>query len=200
MTRGRPIAFNPDQAVVAAMQVFWAQGYDAASTRDLLSAMQVSRSSLYQTFGNKETLFVEALRHYREHLVRRLKGQLGVSSSALTFLEDLFYETAREARSERAALGCLIFNSASELGQRGDQAAKEASKSVAAITQVFRQAVERAQAEGDIDPNHSSQALATYLTLGMAGLRTLLKSGGDPEEAEDAVLVLLRGLKNAHFM
>ncbi|MFC3284936.1 TetR/AcrR family transcriptional regulator [Litchfieldella rifensis] len=191
MTRGRPIAFNPDQAVSAAMQVFWARGYDSASTRDLLEAMQLSRSSLYQAFGSKERLFLEALRRYRENLIDRLHRQLEASPSALAFVEGLFRDTARDAGSERAAIGCLIFNSASELGQRGDLPSREAGESVRAITELFRQAVMRAQSEGDIDPQRDARSLATYLTLGMAGMRTLLKSGADAGEATRAVELVL---------
>ncbi|MBS9402838.1 TetR/AcrR family transcriptional regulator [Halomonas sp. TRM85114] len=195
MTRGRPIAFSPDEAASAAMQVFWARGYDNASTRDLLEAMRLSRSSLYQAFGNKEQLFLESLRRYREALVGRLGRRLEAAPSAMAFLEDLFRETAGEAGSERAALGCLIFNSTSELGQRGDLPAQHARQSIAAITALFHRALEQAQAAGDIAPDQDTRALASYLTMGMAGLRTLLKSGADAEQARQAVELLLAGLR-----
>ncbi|RCV91188.1 TetR/AcrR family transcriptional regulator [Billgrantia montanilacus] len=195
MTRGRPIAFSPDEAASAAMQVFWARGYDSASTRDLLEAMKISRSSLYQAFGNKEQLFLEALRRYRGNLIDRLNHRLEASPSALGFLRELFVETAQESGSERAALGCLIFNSASELGQRGDIAAIEARRSVQAITALFHEAVVRSQAEGDIASDRDALALATYLTLGMAGLRTLLKSGAAPAQTEAAAELLLDTLR-----
>ncbi|EWH02491.1 TetR/AcrR family transcriptional regulator [Halomonas sp. BC04] len=195
MTRGRPIAFSPDEAASAAMQVFWARGYDSASTRDLLEAMNISRSSLYQAFGNKEQLFLEALRRYRGSLIGRLRRRLAGSPSAMHFLQELFGQTALEAGSERAALGCLIFNSACELGQRDDNAGTEARRSVQAITALFHEAVMRAQAEGDIATDRDSQALATYLTLGMAGLRTLLKSGTDPTQAGAAAKLLLDTLR-----
>ncbi|SEL02976.1 TetR/AcrR family transcriptional regulator [Halomonas daqiaonensis] len=195
MTRGRPIAFSPDEAANAAMQVFWSRGYESASTRDLLAAMSLSRSSLYQAFGNKEQLFLEALRRYRESLVGRLGRRLEASPSAVDFLASLFRETAQEAGSDRAALGCLIFNSASELGQQDGLPSQHARQSIAAITALFQQAVERAQAEGDIDPDRDAAALASYLTMGMAGLRILLKSGSDTHQAGQAVELLLDGLR-----
>ncbi|MDW7747288.1 TetR/AcrR family transcriptional regulator [Halomonas sp.] len=195
MTRGRPIAFSPDEAANAAMQVFWARGYESASTRELLGAMCLSRSSLYQAFGNKEQLFLEVLRRYRESLVGRLERRLEAAPSAMAFLEMLFRETAQETGSDRAALGCLIFNSASELGQQDGLPSQHARQSIAAITALFHQAVTRAQAEGDIAPERDAAALASYLTMGMAGLRTLLKSGTDAGQAEQAVELLLDGLR-----
>ena len=180
---------------MAAMQVFWARGYEAASTRDLLVAMQISRSSLYQAFGNKEQLFLEALARYRSGLVERLQRRLDEAPTAMAFFEALYRDTAREAESERAALGCLIFNSATELGQRGDRPAREATLGVEAITGLFRQAVERGQAEGDIPADRDAQALALYLTLGMAGLRALLKAGTAAAEAEQAAELVLATLR-----
>ncbi|WP_282038542.1 TetR/AcrR family transcriptional regulator [Halomonas alimentaria] len=195
MTRGRPIAFSPDQAASAAMRVFWQHGFEAASTRDLLEAMAISRSSLYQAFGNKEQLFLESLRRYRETLLARLERRLDTAPSAMACLESLFGDTAGEAGSERAALGCLIFNSATELGQRGDLPAEQARQSLAAINAFFERAVREAQAEGDIAPERDPEALAGYLTMGMAGLRTLLKSGADARQAHQAVDLLLEILK-----
>ncbi len=196
MTRGRPLAFNPDEAAQAAMQVFWASGYDNASTRDLLDAMQISRSSLYQAFGNKEQLFLASLRRYREALIGRLERRLASAPSALAFLERLFLDTAGEAGSERAALGCLIFNSAGELGQRDAATARAARDSMAAITELFRCAVERAKAEGDIAPVRDSHALAHYLTLSMAGLRTLLKTGTGRQATQSAARLVIDTLRS----
>ncbi|MDY7115022.1 TetR/AcrR family transcriptional regulator [Halomonas sp. SSL-5] len=195
MTRGRPIAFSPDQATSAAMRVFWQYGFEAASTRDLLEAMSISRSSLYQAFGNKEQLFLESLRRYREALLARLQRRLDTAPSAMSCLETLFGDTADEAGSERAALGCLIFNSATELGQRGDPPAEHARESLAAINAFFQRAVLQAQAEGDIALERDTEALAGYLTMGMAGLRTLLKSGADARQARQSVDLLLETLK-----
>jgi TetR/AcrR family transcriptional repressor of nem operon len=157
--------------------------------------MRLSRSSLYQAFGNKEQLFLEALRRYRESLVGRLERRLEAAPSAMAFLEKLFRETAQEAGSDRAALGCLIFNSASELGQQDGLPSQHARQSIAAITALFEQAVTRAQAEDDIARERDPAALASYLTMGMAGLRTLLKSGADAKQAGQAVELLLDGLR-----
>ena len=57
MTTGRPRQFNEEQALEAAMEQFWAVGYEATSLQDLLRVMKLSKSSLYQTFGSKHDLF-----------------------------------------------------------------------------------------------------------------------------------------------
>jgi AcrR family transcriptional regulator len=66
--RGRPRGFDRDQALARAIQVFWEKGYEGASMQDLLGAMEISSPSLYAAFGDKESLFLEAVQRYHENL------------------------------------------------------------------------------------------------------------------------------------
>jgi AcrR family transcriptional regulator len=67
--KGRPREFCVDQALAAALRVFWRKGFDGASLTDLTDAMGITRPSLYAAFGNKEELFRKALDLYgREKL------------------------------------------------------------------------------------------------------------------------------------
>src|SRR5947208_1983555 len=67
--KGRPREFNVDEALAAALRVFWTKGYEGASLTDLTDAMGITRPSLYAAFGNKESLFHKALDLYeREKL------------------------------------------------------------------------------------------------------------------------------------
>src|SRR5258706_4540506 len=69
LQRGRPREFCVDEALAAALRVFWTKGYEGASLTDLTEAMGVTRPSLYAAFGNKEALFRKALDLYeREKL------------------------------------------------------------------------------------------------------------------------------------
>ena len=58
----RPVEFDRDYAVDASMKVFWSKGYSATSLQDLLDSTGIARSSFYAAFGDKRSLFIEALR------------------------------------------------------------------------------------------------------------------------------------------
>ena len=62
----RPKEFDESEALNAAIQCFWSRGYEATSVRDLADAMGISGPSLYNTFGDKRTLYRQALDHYVE--------------------------------------------------------------------------------------------------------------------------------------
>ncbi|WBO21332.1 TetR/AcrR family transcriptional regulator [Sphingomonas abietis] len=61
---GRNLGFVRDDALEAAMRVFWEKGYEGASLDCLTLAMGINRPSLYRTFGNKDRLFRLAMRRY----------------------------------------------------------------------------------------------------------------------------------------
>src|SRR5712692_11317318 len=63
-TVGRPRAFDVDEALHLALEVFWRKGYEGASLPDLTRAMGINRPSLYAAFGNKEALFRKAIDRY----------------------------------------------------------------------------------------------------------------------------------------
>lgn len=194
MSVGRPMQHQPEAALSAAMHSFWRSGYHHTSLRDLLDAMKISRSSLYHTYGNKEALFTKALSRYREQLLAQLTTSLAQEESAWCFIERLLTRTAEQAESEQAALGCLIFNSATELGNSESAEAQAARQSVQAITAFFVTVIAQAQQEGSISEEYDAQSLAYFLTLSMSGLRLLLKSGATQQQAKSQVENVLRGL------
>ena len=118
MTYGRPREFDIDRALEAATQQFWVAGYEASSLQHLLQAMNLSKSSLYQTFGNKHDLFVLCLKHYQQKMVEELNTQLVQSSSAKQFLSNFLEGVISEADLSCAKKGCFLVNTANDLCQR----------------------------------------------------------------------------------
>ena len=61
----RPREFDREMALQRATDVFWAKGYASTSTEDLVAAMGIGRQSLYNAFGDKRSLYVDALDGYQ---------------------------------------------------------------------------------------------------------------------------------------
>jgi AcrR family transcriptional regulator len=63
--RGRPRTYDPDDALAKAMGAFWDRGYAATSLDDISAATGMNRPSLYAAFGDKQTIYLKAIEHYR---------------------------------------------------------------------------------------------------------------------------------------
>ena len=72
-------AFDEDRAIDSAVDCFWARGYEATSVRDLAEAMGIGGASLYNTYGDKRTLFTKALERYANRSMRERIARLEAS-------------------------------------------------------------------------------------------------------------------------
>lgn len=193
-TLGRPLEFDPDKAIDAAVEVFWCKGYEGTSMTDLLEAMNLSKSSLYQTFGSKQQLFERCLSRYVDRLSAEMAKDLEEAKSGRSFIEDTFGGVANTAQQPEGAKGCLIANSANEFGQREPVLAVPVADGLNRFARVFMDAVVKAQAEGSISADADPRALGNYLVGTMNGLRTMIKAGADRRSAKGMVTLILKAL------
>ena len=80
-TVGRPLEFDPNAALEAAMHQFWSKGYEHTSLQDLVTAMNLSKSSLYQAFGSKQQLLQRCLGRYADQFAAQLRQGLADAPS-----------------------------------------------------------------------------------------------------------------------
>ncbi len=194
MNIGRPRNFDSDQALQSAVQVFWSKGYEATSLADLIDAMQISKSSFYQTFESKHQLFQNCINHYQGRFISDITDSLQSSKTGRAFIEDTFKGLADKARPSGDRRGCLILNCASEFAQRDPVIAELITKSIQRMTDVFLSAIKRAQQEGDISPDKKPLPLARYLLSSLNGLTTTIKAGASPKEIREVTEVVLTAL------
>ena len=103
----RPKEFDRDQALHKAMEVFWSRGYEAASIRDLVEHMGINRQSLYDTFGDKHALYLQALDRYQEVETRKVFELLERTPSVKKALRQLFGAVVKGALCKGPRRGCL---------------------------------------------------------------------------------------------
>lgn len=194
LSPGRPLEFDPDAALDAAMQVFWRNGYENTSMQDLLDAMNLSKSSLYQAFGGKQALFERCMTRYGDEMIGSLRDALQASPSGLGFIRQFLESVLDEARAVCEARGCLVLNTANEFARRNPQIANAVSQGLNRFHEVLQAAVVRAQQEGDIPPERNANMLATYLVSSMSGLKTMSKAGAGEKALEGIIELTLKAL------
>ncbi|MEM0948222.1 MAG: TetR/AcrR family transcriptional regulator [Pseudomonadota bacterium] len=106
--------FEPDEALTAAMRVFWVNGFENTSYDDLVNATGVSRKGLYTVFGDKRALFEEALKHYRATVVPEIFTTLSKQDVTVKDIAEMLRGLAKMAANGEGARGCLMANSAGD--------------------------------------------------------------------------------------
>lgn len=156
---GKP-KFDEGAVIAAAVNVFWRHGYAAASINDLTEATGLSRSSLYQRFGDKDGLFREALEAYTERLLRRMNAVQ--ADTARGRVEVLMRAFLPNASAPPRPAGCLIARSCAEMpelspaGQAVALAAAERQRDI--VVGLLREGV----ANGELASDADVDALAWY--------------------------------------
>jgi AcrR family transcriptional regulator len=184
--RGRPREFDPEEALTAALRVFWQRGYEGASMAELTEAMGITKPSLYACFGNKEALFRKALDLYEREKLRYTSTALE-ADTARGVAERLLRGGLATHCGERDPQGCLGIISSVACGTEAEPIRMEVLARRASSEAALVRRLVRAHDEGDL-PNHiDPEALATYLTTVLQGLSIKAGAGVGRETLERIV-------------
>lgn len=195
MSIGRPKQFDTEKALHAAMEQFWLTGFEATSLQDLLKSTRLSKSSLYQTFGNKHKLFLSCIAEYQRLHSQEMSKQLDQSASALEFVERFLHDVVAEADRVATKKGCLLINTINECAQHDPEIAHSVNNGMINIAKVLAKAIERAKDEGDIATSIETDVLVTYLMTQVSGLRSMVKGGATKETLLSVVEVIKSSLQ-----
>jgi AcrR family transcriptional regulator len=175
-TRGRPREFCADQALAAALRVFWQRGYEGASLTELTEAMGISRPSLYGCFGNKEALFRKALDLYQSEKLAYVRVALE-APTARGVAERLLRGALSMQAEGSEPKGCLGVISSLACGAEAESIRKEVIARRAAADAALLERLERARSEGDLPDGIEPAALARYLGTILQGLSVQAANG-----------------------
>lgn len=117
---GRPLAFDPDEALNAAMRIFWLKGYEGASLSDLTSAMGINKPSLYSQFGDKRALFVAALERYNEVIGDSTLQKVIEGRTVRETIAGYFAATNAFLSSPDTPPGCMVGSVATDMAGRDE--------------------------------------------------------------------------------
>jgi AcrR family transcriptional regulator len=189
-TRGRPREFDVEDALAAALRVFWAKGYEAASLTDLTEAMAITRPSLYAAFGNKEALFKRALDLYETEKLAYVKGAL-TAPTAKGVVQRMLAGTIDNITSEcRGCLGVIAsVNCSNEDSPIRDDVRARAQSSQHAIVERMQHAID----DGDYSMPVEAEAMTRYLMAVVHGISVQAGAGASRavlQHVADAVLAM----------
>ncbi|GAA2356398.1 TetR/AcrR family transcriptional regulator [Nonomuraea africana] len=185
--------FDPDQALQAAMELFWQRGYEATSMSDLVQHLGIGRASIYATFGGKRELYLKAYERYLEQGID-FEGLLSKPGPVLPAVRDLVRRFADEAAHDTVHRGCLVVNTAVELAPHDEELASRVESNWNFIENTLASALTRAREQRELDEGQDPRSLARFLLTVLQGLRLVGKGSNDAARLRDTARQALRVL------
>ncbi|TDU26637.1 TetR family transcriptional regulator [Panacagrimonas perspica] len=190
----RTRAFDEQEALDGAMHLFWRRGYGAASLNDLLDATDLSKSSFYETFGNKRDLLLAALKRYDESPMAALIEPLRRPDPGRAQIEQTFRNVVQHALSEEGQRGCFVNNCLCEIGAQDPEIRKAAREVLDSLEGALANAVANGQKNGSVTSQEKPRATARFLVNTLSGINVAAKWKPGKAALDDIVRVALRAL------
>lgn len=195
MNLGRPTEFDRQQVVEKAMGLFWRKGYEATGLTELTKEMGIGRQSLYNAFGDKHGLFVEAIKHYSTQNTRPLIEMLTAPGSGVGNIRKAL-EAVIEYATRKDCCGCLLTNSIVELAPHDEEVAAALRTALGRMEDAFKIAVEKAIECGEISADTNSKAVARFLNNTLQGMVVLGKASTSKTSLRDVVKIALAKIES----
>ncbi len=191
--RGRPLAFNQDEALDKALNVFWARGYEGASMAELTEALGINKPSIYAAFGNKEELFRKALTRYTTGPAAFV-GEAMKEPSARLVVEKFLMRAVEFFCDKSTPNGCMIVQGALTCGQSSSAIQQELIAYRSRIETMLTKRFELAKTQDDLPPSLNTKQLAKYIATIHQGMSVQATSGATREELTAIVEIALKNL------
>lgn len=169
--------FEVNEVLDKAMVLFWEQGYEKTSMSDLVEHMGIHRRSLYDTFGDKHSLFLQAIDRYMNKVKISLTGEVKQSKTATEALQSIFQFMVSE--EEGFPSGCLLVNTITELAARDTDVNTRSIESFRITEDMLEQIVLWGQRDGEFTSDQNAKELAEYLNTLSIGIRVMGRSSVD---------------------
>ena len=177
---GRSREFDENVVLQKAMELFWEQGYEKTSLSDLVEHMGIHRRSLYDTFGDKHTLFLRTIDCYNELIKNKIQAEIlhaKTSKQAIQFIFDFMIEGYEDRQ-----WGCLIVNSATEMALRDKEVEEKTEEAFMQMEYFLANLVRKGQQTGEFSCDYDAEVLAEILQNTLLGIRVLLRTTTSKEK------------------
>ena len=196
MTRGPSKQLDTEVALEKAMEVFRAHGYEASSLSELLKHMGIGKKSLYDTFGNKRSLFLKTLEHYAHTTIRNVRARLSAEGSPLTNLKQLLKDW-HGVNSRSGSFGCMLGTNIADFNTDDEAIAQVMRGYLQQLEDVLAATLTRAQAAGELSAQANPRDLARLLLCTAQGMALLSRIMDDDPTLDGAMTATVSVLSHS---
>ena len=183
--------FDEQEVLGKALEIFWSKGYNGTSMQDLIDGLGISRSSLYDTYGDKRSLFLSVLNHYRQNQSEGMIQMIEQSTDIVQTLREILYQTLTSCPANKMKYGCFMVNTTIELAPHDEEINALVACNQKDMEQVIYKAIQKGQQKGQVTKKHSAKTLAKFILNTLTGLRVSVKSHTDKKAIAEIIDVTL---------
>lgn len=197
-TKGRPRSFDQEQAIDAAMRVFWEKSYEGTTMTDLTNATGLSRSSIHAAFGSKEGLFLKAVERYKSEQMRYIPKALAEPTFPRA-IEALLRGMVNYLSIPGNPKGCLSIHGALACGTEDELVSHVMAKWYRSNENRLKERIQQAQREGELSRDVNAADYARYIATIMIGIGIQAVNGAGRAELTRTVGMALQFLSRSSF-
>lgn len=171
--------FDENEVLTKAIQLFWHKGYNATSMQDLVDALGISRSSLYDTYSDKHTLFLKALESYQLAGNAKINEIVDQSTSAKETVIKLMELATSDLVGDKQQKGCFMVNAEVEVAPHDQEVNKLVCQNEKQMETAFFQVIKKGQESGEIKNTQDALVLAKFIFNAVKGMQVTAKSSPD---------------------
>lgn len=186
--------FDENEVLTKAIQLFWHKGYNGTSMQDLVDALGISRSSLYDTYTDKHTLFVKALESYQHTGAARIQQLIDQTESTKETVKKLLELGTTDLISDKQQKGCFMVNAEVEVAPHDQEVNNVVCKNDQQMEDAFYQVIRKGQNSGEIKNMRDARALARFIFNAVKGMRVTAKSTSDQSVFDDIIQLTVSAL------
>ncbi|WAC14522.1 TetR/AcrR family transcriptional regulator [Dyadobacter pollutisoli] len=190
----RPKKFDEAATLQKALRVFWKKGYSGTSMSDLVKAMEINAPSLYDTYGDKQQLFLAALQSYLRSQHDWMKDvstkEVPVKDTIKLLLDTLVEDTLNDPEKK----GCFMVNTVTELANVDEKILAVASDNEKQVQEILQTLIRKGQANGEISRDKNPEILAAYVFTNLMGVRVVAATNSNKNLLHAAMEVVVSSL------
>ena len=186
--------FDEDELLEKATNLFWRKGYNATSAQDLVDELKINRSSLYNTYTDKKTLFQKALKKYQDQQTAAMINMLSRADDPEKAIKKVFDDLVKESKEDTVARGCFMVNTAVEIAGHDPEIGSLVRANNQSVEDALTVTIEKGQKMGQFSTQNSARAYARFLFGNINALRVIVRSGADKSALDDIIRIALVSL------
>jgi TetR/AcrR family transcriptional repressor of nem operon len=178
--------FDENEVLAKAIQIFWYKGYNATSMQDLVDGLGISRSSLYDTYTDKHTLFIKALESYQCNGAQGIQEIIDKTVSARETVKKLLEFATNDMLDDKQQKGCFMVNAEVEVAPHDAEVNNLVCRNDQHMEEAFFKVIQKGIDSGEIK-KQDARALARFIFNALKGMRVTAKSTTDKAAFDDII-------------